>query len=135
MKAILIKNHQLEVVEMEDELEEYYRLLECETIDVISRYVGGIHFNFVVDDEGLLNQHKNDVEGFGVDDENRIGEMLYGNILVLGFHDDPHDEEENYGEIESLCSYEIDVIKKHGWQCVNDGLSKPQNHLIYFFKQ
>lgn len=41
---------------IEDELNAYYKLLDCSTIDIVSRKIGGKVFEIVCDDEGLLKQ-------------------------------------------------------------------------------
>lgn len=62
IKFILInpfdRNHNSngEVIEINPKLDEYYRLLDCKTIDVTQRYIGGRLYDIIVDDEGLLKE-------------------------------------------------------------------------------
>ena len=39
---------------VEDELETYYKMLDCDCIDIVTRKVGNKWYGFVCDDEGLL---------------------------------------------------------------------------------
>lgn len=43
-----------DVVEIEAELDKFYAILRCNTIDIVIRKIGGRAFNIVCDDEGLL---------------------------------------------------------------------------------
>lgn len=45
---------QLKVIE--DSLQEYYRILNCNFIDIVKRYIGGKPFIFVIDDIGALKK-------------------------------------------------------------------------------
>ena len=60
MKAYLldVHNNRARTVEVgdEDRLEEYYKLLNCSTIDITSRQIEGKYFDIVCDDEGLFNE-------------------------------------------------------------------------------
>lgn len=70
-----------------------------ELVDVVVRYVRGVPYNFVIDDEGLLRQRRPSVSGPGL----RI--LLVGTVLVLGMADD--------GELRSLTAEERTEVQKH----------------------
>ena len=69
------------VVEVEDDLQEFYALIGCEWIDIVSRRIAGKWFVIVCDDEGLL---KDSPKVSAINSERRP--MLVGNLLF--FHED-----------------------------------------------
>lgn len=79
-----------ELIDLEDELSELYRVLECEHIDIVNRALGGVIFDIVLDDEGLLKANETGAlptswwqkEGYTPNHEG-----LFGNLL-LAHHDD-----------------------------------------------
>lgn len=85
---------------LEDELEEFYKLLQCDCIDIVVREVDGVSYDIVCDDEGLLKS------GFIVSAVDEEGEpQLVGNLLFLH-----HDEEGNLTGIQDPS--EIDGIRR-----------------------
>lgn len=87
LKAVLIDvyNEKVEIKDIEPELEEYYRLLDCTLVDIVTRKIGGKLFYIVCDEEGLYS-HGDDprISALNSDYE----PMLVGNLLVLGYSDD-----------------------------------------------
>lgn len=77
------------MIEVEDSLNRFYELLDCETIDIPERAVGGVWYDIVCDDEGLL---KPDPFVSGLDEDTEP--MLVGSLLF--FH---HDEDGNLTEL------------------------------------
>ena len=84
-------------IEVEPRLEEYYRLIGCECIDIVTREVGGTGFNIVVDDEGLLRG--GDVTAASL----TTGEVLVGTILLFGIDDE--------GDLRPLTDTETNTIR------------------------
>lgn len=88
--------------EIHDELDEYYNLLDCDTIDIVSRKIGGIFYDIVVDDEGLFR------EDYVVSAVNPAGKPeLVGNLVFAR-------ADERTGELQSLTDADIRKIKAHG---------------------
>ena len=93
-----VDNREVKMVEA-NELDDYYRLIGCRTLDIISRSIGDIRVEIVIDDEGALFEHPKvsaiDINGTP---------MLYGNLLVASGRvtDD--------GELTELTQEEIDEI-------------------------
>ena len=58
----------------EHELEQFYGLLDCDTIDIVTDTINGKEFDLIVDDEGLLTQRE---PSYLTSD----GRVLVGNIL------------------------------------------------------
>lgn len=85
-----------------DDLEAYYDLLDCKTIEIVSRAIGaGRHpktFEIVCDEEGLF------VEKPVVTAVNKQGEMMFvGALFVCRYGGD--------GELESLTDDDIDYLR------------------------
>lgn len=102
MQTLLLNvfDENVRVMEINDELDEYYKLLNCSMIDIVSRKIGGKWFDIVCDDEGLL---KDDPKISAIND---MGEpMLVGNLIFL--HND------GYGEMVGLDDADIKHLKDH----------------------
>ena len=100
MKMLLldVKNRDVNMVEAND-LEDYYRLIGCRTIDIVSRSIGDVRVEIILDDEGaLVNKPK--VSAIDIDGT----PMLFGNLLVASGRvtDD--------GELTELTEAEVDKI-------------------------
>lgn len=79
MKAYLVDvyNETAGAVEVEPTLESYYKLLDCDLIDIVSRAIGGVYYDIVCDDEGLFHDPQK------ISAINDMGEpMLVGNLLI-----------------------------------------------------
>ena len=49
-----VKNRTAKEIDFEPSLSKYYELLGCDTIDIVTRSVGGKVFDVICDDEGLM---------------------------------------------------------------------------------
>lgn len=100
MKAYYVNANAVKfgTIDIEPTLEEYYRLLDCDCIDIVVRRVGGIPFNIVLDDEGLLKPNR--VGGAATD----CDELLMGNLLLFGVDDVTHD-------LRGLAEHEAQTIE------------------------
>ena len=78
MKMLLldVKNRDVKMVEAND-LEDYYRLIGCRTIDIVSRTIGDVKVEIILDDEGAIID-KPKVSAIDIDGT----PMLCGNLLV-----------------------------------------------------
>lgn len=99
MKTILlnVKENKVENVNCEDSLEEFYRLIGCDCIDITMRKIGGRWFDIVCDDEGLL---KDDMKISAINDMGQP--MLVGNLLFFN-----HDSEGNLLPLSDEDCYHI----------------------------
>ena len=100
MKMLLldVENRGVKMVEANG-LDDYYRLIGCRTIDIVSRTIGDVKVEIIIDDEGLLvNAPK--VSAIDIDGT----PMLCGNLLVASGRvtDD--------GELTELTDAEVDEI-------------------------
>jgi len=85
MKTLLLDvNEQcIKFVDVKDSLEEFYELLNCDVIDITKRNIGGVVFDVMCDDEGLLK------EGAIVSAFDSNGTpALVGNLMF--FHTNPY---------------------------------------------
>ena len=94
-----VENDVIVPMAIEDDIETYYRILNCDCIDITMRTIGGRAFDIVCDDEGLLKAHPK-VSAF-----NKAGEpMLVGNLFLC------HHEGE---ELSSITEDDVKHISKH----------------------
>lgn len=89
-------------IEIEDSLDELYRVCRCSCIDISNYYIGGRKFSCVVDDEGLLKKDPI-ISAINLIDHQV---MLAGNIFIVNA---------NYmsGDLVSLTDEEIKFILKN----------------------
>ena len=92
IKGVLldVEKNTVEKVEFEPTLENYYKMLNCDMIEIATRKIGvknGRVFAIVCDEEGAL---KEDPKISAIND---IGEaMLVGSLLIVGEADDDGNE-------------------------------------------
>ena len=105
MKAFYLnvqKNKNGKLIEIEDNLETFYELIQCRCIDIVRRRIGNKPFEIICDDEGAL------VETpiiSAIDSNGNI--MLVGNLIV--FSGDVTED----GELTELKSDEIEEIRNN----------------------
>ncbi len=68
------------LIEVEDELSEYYRLIDCDTVNIVDRFITGYHVCVICDDMGL---YKNDVKTSGLFYP-KIRQAFVGNLILTG---------------------------------------------------
>ena len=101
MLMIDVENKDVRLVEA-NTLTDYYNLIGCRTIDIISRSIGDVRVEIVLDDEGALVENPK-VSAISVDGT----PMLFGNLLIASGRvtDD--------GELTELTKDEIDEIMQN----------------------
>ena len=100
MKALFInpKANEAKVVNPKG-LEDYYELIGCDLIDIVTRKIGRKYYDVICDDEGLL---QNDPLISAIDD---LGQpMFVGGLIICGLVNDE-------GENTDLTSRDIKYIK------------------------
>lgn len=66
-----------EKLNIKDDLQTYYNLIECSSIDIVRRKIGKRRFNIVCDDEGMLT------DGPKISAISHLGEVrLVGNLVI-----------------------------------------------------
>lgn len=83
MRMILIdtENNSSRIIETEGGLENYYKLLNCDLIDITERKIDGQYFDIICDDEGLFKEG-NQVSAVSEDGR----PQLVGSLLICN-HD------------------------------------------------
>ena len=96
-----VENREVKTVEANG-LDDYYRLIGCRTIDIVSRSIGDVRVEIVIDDEGALVDNPK-ISAIDVDGT----PMLYGNLLIASGRvtDD--------GELTELTETEVEEIKNN----------------------
>lgn len=82
MRGLLIKG--MDVTEVQASgLEDYYRLMEVDLIDIVVREINGKYYDIICDDEALLKEQPIptmlDIEQMP---------MIFGNIIIAGLADE-----------------------------------------------
>ena len=100
MKMLLldVKNRDVKMVEAND-LDDYYRLIGCRTIDIVSRTIGDVKVEIILDDEGAIID-KPKVSAIDIDGT----PMLFGNLLVAS------GRVTEDGELTELTKAEVDEV-------------------------
>ena len=95
---------QASVVEIPNSLDGYYKLLDCQTIDIVKRKIGGKYYDIVCDDEGLFkdNPHISMIDSTGM-------AMIVGRFLVCN-----HDGKGNEASLtqDDILNIEANVCKR-----------------------
>ena len=97
-----VENEKVEAMEIEDELDSFYKILNCSTIDIVVRNIGGRHkkaFDIICDDEGLFKEPQ---KISAIDNLGNV--QLVGNIFITGTADDN-------GNLTSLSASDVAYIK------------------------
>lgn len=99
MKMILldVKNDVVEIVEA-DGLQDYYKYIGTDVIDIVTRRIGGEHYEIICDDEGLFKEYP---KISAIDDMGQP--MLVGNLLIAGGVD-------NEGNLEPVEIEDIEYV-------------------------
>lgn len=102
IKGILVdvSKRSISVLEIEDTLEQYYKILNCNCIDIVPRRIGSILCRVICDDEGRLKENQI-VSAINVD----VNIEFVGNIFIVGY-------DVIGGELTSLEDEFIDYIIK-----------------------
>ena len=77
--VIDVKECKAFATDIDDQLEEFYRIIGCDCIDIVVRTINGKSFDIICDDECLLKP--NTVSA--VDSKNKP--MLVGNLIVCNY--------------------------------------------------
>lgn len=87
MKAVLIDvyDNGCSIVDIADDLHEFYRVLRCDTIDIVRRRIGQCEYDIICDDEGSL---KDNVIVSAYRPNGKA--CLVGNLLICGATNTEH---------------------------------------------
>jgi len=82
MRGLLIKGMNATEVQANG-LEDYYRLMEVDIIDIVARKINGKYYDIICDDEGLFKEQPIPT----MFDTNKQP-MIVGNIIIAGLADE-----------------------------------------------
>ena len=109
MLGLLIKELDAQLVKA-NTLDDYYRLLEVDTIDIVTRKINGKYYDIVCDDEALL---KESPIPRVLDKEQKP--MIFGNVIIAGVAD-------SEGNMTDLSNEDIfQIMKNLGTIVLTDG--------------
>lgn len=100
IEVYLVSQQSCKACKIKNDLDTYYKMIQCNCIDIVERKIGGKVFDIVLDDEGLLKE--NPIPSM-IEKNGRI--MLVGNLLIC-HHD-------NNGNLTSLDKEDKDLIEKN----------------------
>lgn len=127
MKAILYdvkKTKNVSVVDINFELDTFYKLVQCNTIDIVKSKVNGIDVEIIVDDEGLFVKDPILSCVRKSSEFDKFVPALYGNLLITG----PADRE---GDLTALSDDVIEILVEQGFiQVVNPKTRQIHNVLV-----
>ena len=95
-----IESNEARIVTVEDTLQSYYHILNCDLIDIQTRFIGYETYTVVCDDEGLL-KCKPIISAINYLDK----PMFVGNLFVVKTDEDNNLTSLNDKDIEHLRSY------------------------------
>lgn len=100
-----VANKKVEAIEIADDLEKYYEILNCTCIDIVQRRIGRKNFTIICDDEGLFSAAPK------ISAINNLGQaQLVGNLFIVAAGADEN------GNLIGLSKSEAEYILK---RCVN----------------
>lgn len=103
IKGILITDTEAKEIELSGELEDYYAVLNCDTIEIPTRKIGRKYFDIVCDEEGAL---KDNPRISAIDNLGRA--MLVGNLFICKSNDEGYEVSLTKRE----CKYVLDRVEK-----------------------
>lgn len=96
-----IEKNEANEVEFVPSLEEYYKMLRCNLIEMPTRTIGGKRFDVVCDEEGTFKQN---AKISAIDDLGRV--MFVGSLLIVGMADEDGNET-------SLTTQDVAMVMSH----------------------
>lgn len=90
-------------------LQELYKHLKCDTIDIQERYINGRVYDFIIDDEYMLNgKSKEPINCIALGNrKGQILEVIFGALIICGLADED-------GAETSLTERDLENIIDHG---------------------
>lgn len=104
MKAILVdvNENTVKEVDIEDKLETYHKLIDCKTISIVTRPIGGKMYDFVIDDNGRYIKQPSVF--FPTNEESYCKPEIYGSVIICN---------SKGPELASLTNEDIENIKNN----------------------
>lgn len=95
-------------------LASFYKELKCDTIDIVTRFIGGQELDVICDDNGLLDESKRGKPAIITTDERgNLVEQIVGNVILAR-----HDEDGNMSSLldKDYAAIAMSLIQFHNGQ-------------------
>ncbi len=109
-----------EVLEIEDELDSYHKLIGCDCIDVTTRYFNKKPFTIICDDMGFYKENPK----VAIWDETRRDVPIVGNVVICGAGDIE-------GNLTSLSDADVEMLLKNVGGMYNTRTNEAYFNLFY----
>lgn len=108
MRALLldVNTQEVKVVDVESDIHAWYKLLDCNLVEMPERQIEGKYFTFICDEEGLL-KNNSIVSVIGEDEV-----MIVGSVLICNTDYETCD-------VTDLTEEDIQLISKHIKQLID----------------
>ena len=100
MLLIDVQHGEAKIVRIKDDLDEFYRLIDCNTIDIVRRSIGGRTFEIICDDNGLF---RSDCRTSAMD--RHMNQQFVGNLLICRYGGN--------GELAGLTTSDVAHLAKY----------------------
>ena len=122
LKGVLVdvENNEIKKVEVKDSLHSFYKLLKCDTIDIVIRNINGVNVAIVCDDDGLFKSDQ--IPSVLTLHNGEVVEQIVNNVLI--FSADTDDD----GNMLSLSDEEINQLLSKSMVFVQE--HREQNILV-----
>ena len=110
LRALLIKRNKsnnkliIEDTKFIDTLDNLYKLLECSTIDIQERCINGIFYDFIIDDEYLLNgksENPRNAVAIGTR-KGEILEVIFHSVIICHSNENGEETDLNEDDIKNI---------------------------------
>ena len=105
MKCIGIIKGEAKILDVENNLDSYCKLLDCRTIDITTRKIGYKYYDIICDDEGLLKE-SNIMSAIDSYDE----PALVGSILICNFDTKGNEKDLTERDIQNIGGYILTFV-------------------------
>lgn len=92
-------------------LQDYYSAIRCNTIDIVSRQIGGRYFDIIVDDEGFLKP-EDEIYVSAINSEKHV--MLVGTLVFANHDSDGNETDLTDQDVEHIRNYIKCAFLKEG---------------------
>ncbi len=99
------KTREFSIMEIEDSLDDYYKIIGCNYIDIVERKIFGKWFDVICDDEGLLKENPTVTAIDAGFNPMLVGTLIFAHHDAEGHMTSIEDEEEAVLELATQTGY------------------------------